>query len=391
MKFMKKIFLLSLLVVMVQSVFAQSNEIVLCRNRKALVEILVDTRDLNSMTAAQIIQHYLNKISGAQFQIVEKENLLPTLNYLVYKNPYQFLETIDCRYFTSDCIYIPKLDEIKIEPEKIINNTSSFNYREVFYAEAFKGDFPKWNAVVNSKDEKRSEWGLWVHTFQKLIPSEKYFQSHPEYFSLKNGVRIKDQLCLSNPAVLKLCIDSLQAQIKRNPTARYWSVSQNDNFGYCECDDCKRTDSLEQSHSGSMIKFVNEVAQHFPDKIISMLAYQYTRKAPAHIVPAPNVNIMLCTIECDRSKPLAADTSKGSFVDDLKSWSALTHNILVWDYVINFHHYLMPFPNWQVLQPNLQLFKKYGVQMVFEQGAGNDEKIEMEELRCYLLAKLLWN
>jgi hypothetical protein len=97
-----------------------------------------------------------------------------------------------------------------------------------------------------------------------------------------------------------------------------------------------------------MIKFVNAVAKHFPDKIISTLAYQYTRKAPTHIKPLSNVNIMLCTIECDRSKPLTADTSKGSFVDDLKSWSALTHNILVWDYVINFHHYLMPFPNWQV-------------------------------------------
>ncbi len=389
---MKKIILLGIVVTLFQSAFAkQGNEMVLCKNKKALVDILIDNFDTNSIAAAKTLQFYFEKISEAHFEIVEKPQQKPVLEYCYYKNPYQLLEAVGCKYFTADCVFIPKLDEIKISPDKILNDKPSFNYREVFYAEAFKGDFTKWNSVINSKGEKRSEWGLWVHTLPKLIPATKYFQSHPEYFAYKNGVRIKDQLCLSNPTVLQLCIDSLQAQINRNPTAKYWSVSQDDNFGYCECADCKRTDSLEQSHSGSMIKFVNAVAKHFPNKIISTLAYQYTRKAPAHIVPANNVNIMLCTIECDRSKPLAADTSKGSFVDDLKSWGALTNNIIVWDYVINFHHYLMPFPNWQVLQPNLQLFKKYGVQMVFEQGAGNDEKIEMEELRCYLLSKLLWN
>ena len=389
---MKKIFLLGIVVFAFQSALAkQDNELVLCKNKIALVDILIDKLDTNSIHSAKIIQEYFEKISGAHFEIVEKLQQKPVLEYRYYKNPYQLLEAVGCRYFTADCVFFPKLDEIKISPDQILTDKPSFNYREVFYAEAFKGDYPKWNSVVNSKGEKRSEWGLWVHTLPKLVPAAKYFQSHPEYFSLKNSVRIKDQLCLSNPAVLRICIDSLQAQINRNPTAKYWSVSQDDNFGYCECADCKQTDSIEQSHSGSMLKFVNAVAKHFSDKIISTLAYQYTRKAPVHIKPLSNVNIMLCTIECDRSKPLAADTSKGSFVDDLKSWSALTNNIIVWDYVINFHHYLMPFPNWQVLQPNLQLFKKYDVQMVFEQGAGSDEKIEMEELRCYLLSKLLWN
>jgi hypothetical protein len=42
------------------------------------------------------------------------------------------------------------------------------------------------------------------------------------------------------------------------------------------------------------------VAAQFPDKVISTLAYQYSRKAPKKLKPASNVNIMLCTIECDR-------------------------------------------------------------------------------------------
>jgi hypothetical protein len=66
--------------------------------------------------------------------------------------------------------------------------------------------------------------------------------------------------------------------------------------------------------------------------------------------------------------------------------------LYVWDYTPNFAHYLMPFPNFDVLQPNIQFFVKHGVKGLFEQGnysgGGNGE---MGPLRAYLLAKLIWN
>jgi hypothetical protein len=127
------------------------------------------------------------------------------------------------------------------QSKEMSNNQPSFAYREIHYNETFDADYAKLYGLINSKEEKNKIWGMYVHTFQKLIPAEKYFEPHAEYFALKNGVRIKDQLCLSNPAVLQLCIDSLQAQIKRKPTAKYWSVSQNDNFGFCECASKKAT------------------------------------------------------------------------------------------------------------------------------------------------------
>ena len=39
--------------------------------------------------------------------------------------------------------------------------------------------------------------------------------------------------------------------------------------------------------------------------MISTLAYQYSRTAPKVTKPRPNVNIMLCSIEEDRSRPIA--------------------------------------------------------------------------------------
>jgi hypothetical protein len=95
---------------------------------------------------------------------------------------------------------------------------------------------------------------------------------------------------------------------------------------------------------------------------------------------------MLCTIEENRAKSL---TGSG-FEKDLADWSKISQNILIWDYVINFSHMVMPFPNWPTLQENIQLFKKYGVNMLFEQGYNNSSS-EMQELRCYLLSKWMWD
>jgi len=58
-----------------------------------------------------------------------------------------------------------------------------------------------------------------------------------------------------------------------------------------------------------------------PDKVISTLAYQYSRRAPAGIKPEPNVNIMLCTIECNRSRPIETDPANASFRQDIRDWS----------------------------------------------------------------------
>ena len=243
--------------------------------------------------------------------------------------------------------------------------------------------------VIKTRDSEDPEWGLWVHTMHRFVPPTQ-FEAHPEYFAMRNGVRVPDQLCLSNPDVLRITVDSLRHMMARKPAARYWSVSQMDNFNHCQCALCHRTDSLDGSPSGSILRFTNAVANSFPDKVISTLAYQYSRSAPKVTRPRPNVNIMLCSIEEDRSRPIATRDQPGSFTADLRAWSSLTHNIIVWDYVINFSHLVMPFPNWKVLAPNLQLFRDNGVPMMFAQGLSSPGG-EMPEFRTYLLAKLLWN
>lgn len=229
--------------------------------------------------------------------------------------------------------------------------------------------------------------GAGVHTFHKLVPADVWLQKHPEFFALVNGRRQATQLCLANDTVYRLVVDSVKAWFERNPESNVLSVSQDDNTSYCTCSRCAATDAHEGSSAGSMIHFVNRVAQNFPDKTISTLAYQYTRRAPRHVRPLSNVLITLCSIECDRSAPIA-DKCK-DFERDLQEWKATGATLKIWDYTTQFTNFLAPFPNLHTLQPNVQLFVANNTRWVFEQHSHNPS--ELFELRSYMLAQLLWN
>ncbi|MEO7962070.1 MAG: DUF4838 domain-containing protein, partial [Ginsengibacter sp.] len=303
---------------------------------------------------------------------------------------YSFLEKyLGCRMYSPKVKIIPKQTVISIGN---INDRQvpPIGFRDVHYRATWDAEYTDWHKLDHESDGGRPDWGMWVHTFNELVPPKIYYQSHPEYFAMVKGKRLPTQLCLSNPAVLGITLQNLRKKIAQNPSAKYWSVSQNDNRDYCTCDLCHAIDEREGSPSGSIINFVNLVADQFPDKMISTLAYEYGRHAPKMLKPRENVNIMLCSIEAYRDKPIEEDTASAAFVQDVKDWGKIAKDIIVWDYVIQFNHLLSPFPNLQVLQPNIQFFTENGVNAMFEQG-NREVGGEFAALRSYLISKLLWN
>ncbi|HUQ67095.1 MAG TPA: DUF4838 domain-containing protein [Flavitalea sp.] len=303
---------------------------------------------------------------------------------------YSFLEKyLGCRMYT------PKVKIIPAKSKILLGNIYDkevpvIGFRDTHYRATWDAEYTDWHKLDHAPDGERTDWGMWVHTFNELMPPQVYYQSHPEYFAMVKGKRLPTQLCLSNPAVLEITVQSLRKMIAQNPSAKYWSVSQNDNRDYCTCDLCRSLDSVEGSPSGSIISFVNKVADHFPDKMISTLAYEYGRHAPKNFKPRDNVNIMLCSIEAYRDKPITQDTASAEFVKDVKDWGKISKDIIIWDYVIQFNHLLSPFPNLQVLQPNLQFFAENGVNAMFEQG-NREVGGEFAALRSYMISKLMWN
>ncbi len=75
----------------------------------------------------------------------------------------------------------------------------------------------------------------------------------------------------------------------------------------------------------------------------------------------------------------------------MQGWSAIAPNMYIWDYVVYYQHYLMPYPNMNVLQPNIKTFRDNNAIGIMEQGAYQSCGGEFSELRSYLISRLLWN
>ncbi|MEI6579824.1 MAG: DUF4838 domain-containing protein, partial [Eubacteriales bacterium] len=241
-----------------------------------------------------------------------------------------------------------------------------------------------------------------AHTLTTIIlPSSQYFATHPEYYAWRTDSksRTPNQLCLTNPDTLNLVIQQVKDILKANPTAQIVSLTQHDNQDYCECKNCKAIDDYEGSHSGTIISFVNAVADainnEYPNVAIDTFAYQYTRKPPLHVVPRANVIVRLCSIECCFSHALndPACADNVSFNKDLTDWKKICNRIYIWDYTTNYAHFLGPFPNFGVLQTNMQFFAENNVKGIYEEGdhVAIQCNAEFAELRAFLLVKLLWN
>ncbi len=380
-----------------------------------------------TVEAAKELQHYIEETSGAKLEITNDINVDQKFIIIIGKDlvsdtsflkniselkedgfiiksgkdriyisgnndksniyaTYTFIEEyLGCRKLSADEEFVPMLKQIDI-PLFEKNYNPEFSFRSALFPSSKNRKYRLWHKL-----EVNDNWGMYVHTFQTLLSPNQYYKSHPEYFSFTNGKRLEDaQLCLSNPEVINILKENLGKEILKSPEKKYWSVSQNDCYNYCECDGCKKMYEEYGSISGAYIYMANEIAKDFPDYQISTLAYQFTREAPTNIKPLDNVNIMFCSIECNRSKALEEDKRSKSFVKDMKDWSAITNNIYMWDYVVQFKNYLTPFPNFHVLQPNIKFFRDNNVDMMFQQGS-NGNWSDLSEMKEYLIAKLLWS
>ena len=309
---------------------------------------------------------------------------------------YAFLEMMGYRLYTPEAMVVPDISNMELPTCRLWSNPA-FRYREVaYYYPNHSQLYADWHHLHNQADRDRL-FGMYVHTFGRLLPPSKYYDEHPEWYSLNNGRRMRDgQLCLSNPEVLEELCRRLADTMAQRPEAQVWSVSPNDNYNVCECDECRHLDSLYGGHAGTLMWFVGKVARRFPDKTISTLAYQYTRQAPLPTASCPpdlpeNLQVMLCPIEVGREQPITSSNDGASFCQDMEDWHRLTDNLYLWDYVVQFRNFWDPFPNLHVLQPNLRFFRDNGAQMMFEQGTGPNNVSSWMDIRCYMLAKLLWN
>ena len=332
---------------------------------------------------------------------------------------YELLESLGCRFFTPECEKIPTIINLEL-PDINKHEKPVFEYRETDYHNTTKYSY-KYATMcrVNGSSNKIPEflgghtsYALFAHSFGILVPPEEHFAEHPEYYALVDGKRdagdhTEWQLCLSNPDIVPIAVENIRKILKENPDKKIVSISQNDNVNPCQCEECQKIDKEEGSPVGAIIRFVNKIAEilepEFPDVMFDLLAYSYSRPASHLTKVRHNVCVRLCASrtcyahsfeKCiDRSHATPRpDGTATIFIEDLKEWSRICERLYIWDYTSNFPLYLMPFPNWRVLQPNLQTLAQHNVKGVFEEAnRAENGGTDFNELRNYLLCKLMWN
>lgn len=225
----------------------RGKELVIAERNKSEYKIVVPANHGNVLSfAAETLQKYLLKVTGAKLEIVNKPYSGKQIELALYdceKNNdtfklegqndkisikgrcgravlygvYDFLEkACGIRFFAPMKTHeiVPHIDKLVLKPFKDLNEPG-MTYRRVNYCSYRKTtmerryEFADWgfknrlnvevgvlkrgNIKVSFYAKKRNEFylkrgdvyrlgPLWGHNYQRLIPPKKYFKSHPEYF-----------------------------------------------------------------------------------------------------------------------------------------------------------------------------------------------------------------
>lgn len=422
-----KILRLSLFLLLQLACLPAGAQITVVRNHRPQARILVTDSATNAggMTAALLLQRFVRESSGAELPILRAEKIrrgdiligaadtaglskdgfrlrVPTDgtlrissgggNGLAYGVISLLERHLGMNYYAADVYDLDRRPTIAL-PETDFRENPAFRYRQSqAYGMARDSVYRLFLRLEEPQDLFAGK--LWVHTFDRLLPASVYGKEHPEYYSFINGERRPgraSQWCLTNPEVFELAAAKVDSIFRANPDKNIISVSQNDsNFTYCRCEECEKVNTEEGAPSGNYIRFLNKLAARFPDKEFSTLAYLFTMHPPKLAKPRPNVNIMLCDIDCNREVPLTDNASGREFIEAMEGWSAVSDNIFVWDYGINFDNMIAPFPNFPVLKPNIELFRRNHATMHFSQ-IGGSYGGDFSEMRSWVVSKLMWN
>jgi len=319
-------------------------------------------------------------------------------------------EDIGCRWYTRGTSTIPQLRRLTVRPVPR-SFVPVLRIRDPFYWDAFDGTWSLRNRTNAPNAGIPEKWGghvnyaagWFVHTFDRIISAKDYFDEHPEYFSEIDGERRPlipghrpGQLCLTNPDAVRITIDKALGVLDGHPNAELISVSQNDGGGgYCRCAACSAVNQVEGSPAGTLVRFVNQVAEAVekkrPDVRISTLAYQETFTPPKQTRPRENVVIRLCTDTHAWGNPFLFVTETDKFQNALKGWSDMGAHINIWDYTTSFGAYLTPWPNMKVVADNIRHYIQHNAVGIMLQGAYQSPGGHRARMRSWVWAKQLWD
>ena len=199
--------------------------------------------------------------------------------------------------------------------------TSSFTYGRTGLTMQERTEIDRWQDHHKVGRATQSRGSGFQHAFNNLLPRQVYGKEHPEYYSLitperwigmpkpsvptrRNDYTVSGpwQVCTSNKDVRRIFAEKIAA----SKDGRIRSISPNDGYGFCECDNCRKDDgdtewkgAKNTNLTNRMYRFASDIANQVykadPNAKIGMFAYSLYNKVPTVDVKFPgNMYLSFC-------------------------------------------------------------------------------------------------
>lgn len=304
----------------------------------------------------------------------------------------RFLEIIGCRFFFQSPAWtvIPRISKLTFN----FNETDRPEVLSRYLGYPLSTDFEKddpdagkllkdwWRHNRVGKSLQTSVGHCWPEIIRRF---KKEFDAHPEYLAMVNGERKGNQLCVSNPEVIKLAIRYAQEYFDKHPEADMIGVGPDDGGGYCSCTEC----AAKWKNPGDMAFYLaNEVAkalqESHPGKMVGIYAYNWHCDPPSFQLES-NVYVELTTA-------LLLNTRYG-FEELLKLWPKKCRYFGLYDYWAVYDWIRDRLPsgrtgNTHYVSEKLPYYIKHGICSL---SAESGNSWGSQGLGYYLAARVLWN
>ncbi len=337
---------------------------------------------------------------------------------------YGFCETVlGYRFYAMDEIKVEVKDEYLV-PDFAVSDKPDFMGRKLdtfaLYTDSLYSARLRQNGSCRGVENEyhNGEGSLWSvlqdHSLNgKIMPLSEYKTEE----TIKKGWWSEkgEQLCWTkayyDEELFEILSNRVIDFVKAEPTKTFYMIGQADDYDYCTCEDCKK-EYEKYSVSGVFIRLVNKLAdkvKEFVDReqggrehYLVMFAYQQTSDPPVKVVDnkivpldesviaRDNVVIRFAPVE---SNLLYAHTDKQSnpiATLSFTGWKAVAKKVAIWDYGTDFHAYLVPFPDWDVLGKNMRFWKEYGAIDILTQLPAHTIGTEFNAMKLFVRAQLTW-
>ena len=212
-----------------------------------------------------------------------------------------------CGFYQRDCEKIPKPGSVKALPAIDFTAKPLFNYFNCCNGMCVRQGGADYNLLYtfNDVDYYHLVYAKGDHVFNVLVPQERYFKTHPEYFALVDGKRsIRSNPhftphCLTNPDLMKLLLDNAELYAKAQYGPQRLVIDESDSTGFCRCPECVKFNNSTERSSNTVYEYHQRMAARIakvrPDLIVERHSYSNRNTPPDHIKQlTPNSRMVYC-------------------------------------------------------------------------------------------------